>query len=400
MRRRAALLVWLLGLAACEGEGSGDTAIPIGVLLSYSGAGAANSTNSERALQLAIETANAGGGVRGRSVRLVARDTHSDPDQVPVPAAELMKAGATMVVGPDTPELAVPLVTPLHEQVLLLPSIATAHSPFRRPPGWFVMGTGTARYACELQAQLHAHGRSKPVVLVDDNGFDALVAWELTRRYGFPRVLLSTSQASSATLQPILALEADAYVVSALPQRATSVIFAMAAVGALGDPARWYFTPSLHTPAFLDTIPKGMLTGAHGVAPGTVAGAEGFRQRFRGRWQDEPLDDAYPFYDAGAVAVLALQRSAVRDGKVAPGPRLAEHVVAVTRPGGMVVEWNQLALGLQLLAAGQEIEYQGVTGLIEFDLSGQTPSSNTKWWTIGATGFEDVGRSGDCSELR
>ena len=66
----------------------------------------------------------------------------------------------------------------------------------------------------------------------------------------------------------------------------------------------------------------------------------------------------------------------------------------------MVVEWNQVALGLQLLAAGQEIEYQGVTGLIEFDLSGQTPSSNTKWWTIGATGFEDVGRSGDCSELR
>jgi len=263
-----------------------------------------------------------------------------------------------------------------------------------------VMGTGTARYACELQLQLQGSGRTRPVTLVDDNGYDALVGWELTRRYGIPRVVLSTSQVSQATLQSILALDADAYVVSALPQRATSVVFAMAALGALGDPGRWYFTPSLHTPAFLDTIPKGMLYGAHGVAPGTVAGAAEFRKLFQARWQDQPLDDAFPFYDAGAVAVLALQRSAVRDGTVAPGPGLAKHVVAVTRPGGMLVEWNKLALGLQLLAAGQEIEYQGVTGVIEFDLSGQTPSSNTKWWTIGPDGFEDIPRSGDCSELR
>jgi hypothetical protein len=142
-----------------------------------------------------------------------------------------------------------------------------------------------------------------------------------------------------------------------------------------------------------------MLTGAHGVAPGTVAGAEEFRGRFRTRWQDEPLDDAYPFYDAGAIAVLAMQRSAVRDGNVGPGPGLANHVVAVTRPGGTLVRWNELALGLQWLADGKEIEYLGVTGLIEFDLSGQTSSANTKWWTIGANGFEDVAREGDCSEL-
>jgi ABC-type branched-subunit amino acid transport system substrate-binding protein len=401
MMRARPLLPLLLVLASCEHEVSRDNApIAIGVLLSYSGAGAANSTNSERALQLAIETANAAGGVQGRALRLVARDTHSDPAEVTRPAAELMQAGASLLVGPDTPELAVPLVTPLKDQVLLLPSIATAHSPFRRPPGWFVMGTGTARYACEIHAQLQVSGRRNPVVLVDSNGYDSLVAWELTRRYGIPQVVLRTTQATSTTLQPILALDADAYVVSALPQPATSLIFAMAALGALGDPGRWYFTPSLHTPAFLDTIPTGMLTGAHGVAPGTVAGAAEFRARFRARWQDEPLDDAYPFYDAGAVAVLALQRSAMRDGNLGPGPGLAKHIVAVTRPGAMPVQWNQLALGLQLLAQGQEIEYLGLTGLIEFDLSGQTPSSNTKWWTIGPNGFEDVARSGDCSDLR
>jgi ABC-type branched-subunit amino acid transport system substrate-binding protein len=400
MRWGLALLCAAGLLADCGSDSAPPDEVRIGVLLSYSGAGAANSTNSERAVQLAVENANAAGGVRGRRVDLVARDTHSDPATVTMPAAELLSAGASLLIGPDTPELAVPLVTPLRDQVLLLPSIATAHSPFRRPPGWFVMGTGTARYACELEVQLTTQGRKKPVVVVDSNSYDGLIGWELVRRYGLPQVVLPIRTSNSATLQPILALEADAYVVSALPQPATSLIFAMAALGALGDPGRWYFSPSLHTPAFLETIPKGMLTGAHGVAPGTVAGAADFRDRFQARWQDKPLDDAYPFYDAAAVAVLALQRSAVREGTTAPGPGLVKHVDAVTRFGGMPVQWDQLALGLQLLAAGQEIEYQGVTGFIRFDLSGQTPSANTKWWTIGPAGFEDVARSGDCSDLR
>jgi branched-chain amino acid transport system substrate-binding protein len=359
---------------------------------------AANSTNSERALQLAIEAANAGGGLRGRPLKLIARDTRSNPTKVTAPALELRDAGAVMFIGPDTADLAVPLVKPLEEEVLILPSFTTAHSPFRRPPGWFVMGTGTAQVACELNDQLRAHGRKNPVVLVDSDGYNGLVAWELTRRYGIPRLVLPRDQSSSRTsLQPILGAGADAYVLAALPPSASTLVFAMVAVGALNDPAAWYLSPTLHTPAFLDTIPKGALMGARGVAPGTVGGAADFRALFAARWQDSPLDDAYPFYDAGAIAALALARAALREGTVPDGPALAKHVTAVTHPGGMLVEWNQLAKGLRLLEAGQEIEYIGLTGLIQFDLSGQTPSANTRWWTIGPDGqFADIERTGNC----
>jgi hypothetical protein len=54
--------------------------------------------------------------------------------------------------------------------------------------------------------------------------------------------------------------------------------------GALGSPSQWYLSPTLHTPALLETIPKGVLAGAHGVASGTVAGASDFRARFEERW--------------------------------------------------------------------------------------------------------------------
>ena len=184
-----------------------DDGVSIGLLLSYSGELAANSTNSERALQMAIEVANANGGIAGRPVRIVARDTRSDVTKVVRPASELDAAGVAMFIGPDTPELAVPLVTPLGDRTIILPSFATSHSPFRRPPGWFVMGAGTARVACELAAQVRAHGRSKPLVLVDTNGYNSLLAWELTRTYGMPQVVLPSNQASNtSTVRPIAAV--------------------------------------------------------------------------------------------------------------------------------------------------------------------------------------------------
>jgi hypothetical protein len=95
--------------------------------------------------------------------------------------------------------------------------------------------------------------------------------------------------------------------------------------------------------------------------------------------------------------VLALQRAMVRDGAIPAGPGLVQHIVAVTHAGGTPVQWNQLDRGLALLAAGQEIEYIGLTGLIEFDISGETAGGGTNWWTIGPDGqFKEVERVSEC----
>jgi hypothetical protein len=63
----------------------------------------------------------------------------------------------------------------------------------------------------------------------------------------------------------------------------------------------------------------------------------------------------------------------------------------------MPIEWNQIERGLQLLQQGQEIEYVGLTGAIEFDLTGQTrAAASTNWWSIGPDGFVDVPHESDC----
>jgi hypothetical protein len=136
--------------------------------------------------------------------------------------------------------------------------------------------------------------------------------------------------------------------------------------------------------------------GPPGVAPGTIAGDAEFRVRFAARWQDEALDDAASCYDAGAVAVLALARALAREGAIPQGKDLSPHIVAVTRAGQTPVAWNNLKDGLRRLRDGQEIEYVGVSGPLEFDDAGLSPAAKIKWWTIDGERFSDAVSHSNC----
>ncbi len=392
----AALLALVCaGAPACGSSPTEDT-IPVGLLLSYSGYLAANTINSERALIMAIDAGNAGGGVGGRPLRLMARDTRSDPNKVLEPAREMLAAGAPVIIGPDTLELATQLRSLLERQTMIFPSFATASIDFKPSP-WFVTGAGAGRMACELVAQLRADGRQKPLVILNTRGYNSLLSWELTNRYGLPKYVLPTDQAATTlTVEPITSAAADSYVLAAFPAAGSSLIYALESLGAMDDPRRWYLSPTLHNPAFLESIPNGVLDGAHGVSPGTVAGAADFRKQFNDRWGDAPLDDAYAFYDAGAITVLALERAMIRDGALPTGTGLGADIRAVTASGGKPVQWNELRQGLELIRQGQEVAYLSLSGSNDFDAEGQSAASATKWWSITPEGFTDIANEGDC----
>jgi ABC-type branched-subunit amino acid transport system substrate-binding protein len=393
-------LVSVLGGAPGCGAPPEDDPIKIGLLLSYTGFLAANSINSERSLLMAIEAANQAGGIDRRPVRVVARDTRSDPRRVAEPTRELLEAKTAVLIGPDSTDLISQLRELLQARTLLLPSYATASDVEWKPPSWFVMGAGLVRVACELVTQYRSDGRQSALQIVNPSGYTSSLSWELSNHYGLPKVVVSSDDASTAeTVRPLqrALANADAYLLAAPPETASALVYALAAVGALDDPRRWFLSPTLHTPAFLDSIPKGILSGARGVSSGTVAGAAEFRRQFTDRWQDSPLDDAYPFYDAGAIAVLSIQRALREEGAIPVGNGLAKHLIAVTRAGGTPVRWNELGKGLEMLRQGEEIEYFGLTGQLQFDESGQTQTANTKWWTITDQGFQDVPHGSDCN---
>jgi ABC-type branched-subunit amino acid transport system substrate-binding protein len=391
----ARALVMVGGVLGCSTPPAEDP-IPIGLMLSFSGVFAANSANSERALLMAVDAANEAGGVAGRRLRVVARDTRSDVAKVTAAATDLIDAGAAVIIGPDTTDLVTQLRPVLQDRTMILPSYATASAIEWKPASWFVMGPAAARVACELVAQLRADSRQSPLVIVNPSGYNSWLAWEFSNRYGMVKHILPTDEASTtATVRPLTGLTTDAFVLAALPTSASSLMYALSSIGAL-DPSRWYLSPTLHTPAFLASIPKGLLKGAHGVSAGTVAGAADFATEYKARWQDPPLDDAYPFYDAGAVAILAIGRAIALEGAIPSGSGLSKHIQAVTRAGGMPIAWNKIGRGLEALRAGAEIQYFGLSGVIEFDASGQSPAASTNWWAVGDSGFMDVTRTSTC----
>jgi neutral amino acid transport system substrate-binding protein len=394
----------VLALAAILAGGNGSCdpppaaeAITVGLLLSYSGRLAANSINSERALGMVIESVNRAGGVGGRPLAVLARDAGSDPRLVSEPARQLLDSGAAIIIGPDTIELGVELKSLLADRTVIMPSFATADSSNYKPYTWFVMGAPANRIACELLSQVRADGRQRPLAIRDTNGYNVHLGFQLASLFGIRTLEVSTEDLpDDETIRVISAMEPDALILATLPSTASSLVYTLAVAGMLKQPFGWYLAPTLHTPAFLANIPNGSLDGARGVATGTVAGASGFRARFAARWQDLPLDDAYAFYDAGSIAALAMQRAINKEGTIPSGAGLGPHILAVTRKGGVPVSWEELDRGLALLADGQEVGYGGLSGLLEFDATGQTLTTSTNWWTIGPDGFTDVESKSDC----
>jgi ABC-type branched-subunit amino acid transport system substrate-binding protein len=395
----APLILAALAATSCDSASAPSGEISVGLLLSYTGPLAADSINSDRALRMAIEAANAAGGVSGRPLRIVARDTGSDPARSMARTRELIDAGVALMIGPDTNDVASAARNALGDRTLILPSFATSSDVLYKRPSWFVIGAPIGRIACELAAQLRADQRQSPLLIFNPSGYSASIAWTLTNQYGYTKFVLPDGGApTGATIAQITTSHADAFVLAAAPSSAVSLIYSLLANGTLKDPTRWYLSPTLHSPTFLDLIPTGGMAGARGVAQGQGTGpdTDAFRARFAQRWQDDALDDAYPFYDAGALAALSLQRALIQDKAVPTGTGLSKHIVLVTKPGNPEVPWNQIGDGLERLRRGEEITYVGLSGHLQFDELGETPGATTSWWTIGSNGFDFRASTSDC----
>lgn len=134
-----------------------------------------------------------------------------------------------------------------------------------------------------------------------------------------------------------------------------------------GIPANWSFIAELTYPVLLDEVGPQYLEGAFGQLPlaGESPAADGMREllvRAYGEQEGSEMaaqPSAGPAYDAVVSALLAMVA-----GGAATGAMVAENLHQVTDPGGTPV--YTIDQGLELLAAGEAIDYQGVTGAVDF----------------------------------
>ena len=137
-----------LSAAGCAPESPDESGLEVGALLPFTGELAAYGAAYERALILAVETVNDAGGVAGRKVRLVARDTHSETERGLDSARELLDMGVVNVIGPEEPELTLRMA-PLfadYDSMQILPSSSSPRPGGRTPDAdWFHIAPGPRR---------------------------------------------------------------------------------------------------------------------------------------------------------------------------------------------------------------------------------------------------------------
>ncbi|MCU4752050.1 ABC transporter substrate-binding protein [Halobacteria archaeon AArc-curdl1] len=104
-----------------------------------------------------------------------------------------------------------------------------------------------------------------------------------------------------------------------------------------------------------------------GTAPSAAGpGADRFAELYEEEFDSEPAVFNSHAYDAAAVISLA----SVAAGDDPSGTDIRDNIREVANPGGETVDATNLAEGLEMVADGDEVNYQGASSGVDFDDNG------------------------------
>jgi ABC-type branched-subunit amino acid transport system substrate-binding protein len=358
------------GLAGCTGFGGSSEPVTVGSLLPLSGPGALGevAAHHERAVGAAVEHANRAGGVDGREVVHVSKDTAADPETAAEAYDELAAEGSLLsVVGPVISGVTGSLTERAAEDRTLLvspsstaPSLASAG---RTDDGKFFART------CPNDSQQAA----VMAKIVDDDayaGADTAAVFYLDDAFGSALadaiegvldadVVASVSYPGSAEnpeppVDDALAPDPDAVAFVGSPGSSTAVLEELLVRDYEGEIALSSgLVPSNPSPNW-----KGVYTAS--VASANTVGTKRLRRQ---------LSDVAPLmvyttnaYDGAALSMLAAEYAGQ-----ASSPAAAGALQSVSGGVGHSVTVGEFDRARDLVEAGRDLNYEGATGAVDLD---------------------------------
>lgn len=170
----------------------------------------------------------------------------------------------------------------------------------------------------------------------------------------------------SAVLDEASSTNPDAVILIGFDE--TKTIIPQAASRNFGPQDVPYFFVDGNLANYSEDFEEGTLTGTKGTLPGAEATDE-FRDRLQEAY-GELTEFAYAGESYDATILLALAAVAAGDDS---GTAIASQMQAVSRDG---TECTTFAECVELLEAGEDIDYNGVSGKVEFDENGDPTSAS------------------------
>lgn len=376
-----------------------ENAIRLGVLLPFTGDFSTTGVAAERALILAVEHVNAHGGVAGRPLVLLARDTRSNFQHgVSEGRGLLDQEQVQALFGPENDDVALALIPNLVAKgvVALSGSITSTMLSVAQDEGLFYRTVPSSRdLGRAIAVRALVDSRRKGAAVCVNNGYGGDLAksveQEFVRRGGTFAGTFTLDPDAQGFQQLLRDLEdtgADALFLITYPASGARVINEWSMLGGSGH---WYLAPTLRNQVFLENIMPGSLDGVVGVVPRVVDAEDRFAKRYWERWsREQPQREAYFFFDALMAWALAAEVAAHENGGNLPSPRaVAARIGTVGAAPGERVSWDEWDRAKELVAGGRDVDLVGASGDLDFDGAGDVKGGDLLFWRVQDHAFVD-----------
>jgi len=355
----------------------GDGILRIGTLMPTSGAFAFLGPAQAAAVAVAVAEINAAGGVNGKPVELLPRDSgDASTTTAEASLADLVANKADVVIGPTSSVLAQRLLPPLIvakipmiSPAATFPALTTANDDglfFRTIPAYGDQGSALAKV-------LTAKGGQKvALVYTDDDLGNAILPTltaGLTAGKGslFAEPVPATTTDFAPIIAAVVAAKPDVVVLATAYSslELTKALITQLVGAGYGGAKLWLTTQN--TGDYSQALPGGSILGVNGIIEGTQAD-DAFIARLKAVTPDLGTFRYAPeAYDATILAALAA--IVAKDGS---GIAIAAKLQDVSRGG---IKCTTFAECLDVIGAGDAIDYDGISGPLNFtDAGDPTPA--------------------------
>ena len=187
----------------------------------------------------------------------------------------------------------------------------------------------------------------------------------------------------AAELEALLAGDPDVILAVSYPGQATVY---MAEARDLFNFTSWQYVDGTQSIEIINAVGADVIEGQYGTGPGADpewSGAVAFQNAYEERFGDLPN---LPFIDTSydAVATIGLAAAwAHANGMEINAESIRDGLRAVNTPGGLNVTIGEFDTAFEALLAGEDIDYTGAAGTVDYDAAGDVVTPVQVWQYVG-----------------
>jgi ABC-type branched-subunit amino acid transport system substrate-binding protein len=392
MKRSALALFLVLSCTLlCAFSATAADPIKIGSLVSTTGDLAAYGPPINNGGLLAAKDINAAGGVLGRDIKIILRDTQTNPTAAVDAAKKLVDIdNVVAIAGALSSGVTIPVATSvtIPSGVVQISPASTSEKITALVDNDYVFRT-VAMDALQAPALAQVLSKDKgfkkiSIVYVNNDYGEGLAlglkdSFEKTGGHVLSLVPYNDKQASyKGEAQKAVKGNPEAVAMVSYPQFGAMIMRQILEMGYKGT---FVYADGMKAPAVAKNVGSKYVEGTYG----TVAAnpnqelTSWFKNHYKAEFGEMPPK---PYIDTQYDAVVLMALAIAKGGKVTR-EAVKENLRRVANPPGEKVDARSLAKALKLIKEGKEINYDGVSGSCDFDNFGDVPGSFEVWKFAG-----------------